>query len=110
MPLYIETHRDRMTTDLLFTLQLIDAVPSLKLTADLSHFLVGREFAWPVSAEDNGLIGRILERSWAFHGRVASREQVQVSIGFPQNRHWLELFLGWWEEGAAQLATQGRPG
>ena len=71
----------------------------MRLTADLSHYLVGREFRYPVSDENHALIHRILDRSDAFHGRVASREQVQVSLGFPQNRKWLELFLGWWEEG-----------
>lgn len=97
--MYIETHRDRMTTDLLFTLQLIDAVPTIKLTADLSHFVVGREFRYPVNEENHALIRRILERSWAFHGRVATREQVQVQISFAHQRMWLELFMGWWEEG-----------
>ena len=97
--LYVETHRDRMTTDLLFTLELIDAVPNIRLTADLSHFVVGREFRYPVSDENHELVRRILERSWAFHGRVATREQVQVQIGFPHQAMWLDLFLGWWEEG-----------
>ena len=69
------------------------------LTADLSHYLVGREFRYPVSDENHALIHRILERTDAFHGRVAAREQVQVSIGFPQHRKWLDVFLGWWEEG-----------
>lgn len=97
--LYVETHRDRMTTDLLFTLQLIDAVPSLALTADLSHFVVSREFRWPVDDANHALIRRILERSSAFHGRVATREQVQVQTSFPHQRQWLDLFLGWWELG-----------
>jgi hypothetical protein len=98
-PVYFETHRDRMTTDLFFTLDLLDCFPDLRLVADLSHFLVGREFAWPVTDENHALIHRILDHSWAFHGRVASREQVQVEISFPHHRMWLDLFLQWWEYG-----------
>lgn len=99
VPMYVETHRDRMTTDLLFTLELIDAIPSLLVTADLSHFLVGREFALPVSEADHSLVRRILHRSRAYHGRVASREQVQVQISFPHHKLWVDLFAGWWLEG-----------
>lgn len=99
VPLFFETHRDRMTTDLLFTLQLIDALPAMRLTADLSHAVVGREFRWPVNREEHALIERILERAWAFHGRVASREQVQIQISWEHHRQWLDLFLGWWEQG-----------
>jgi hypothetical protein len=98
-PVYVETHRDRMTTDLYFTLDLLDCFPDLKLLADLSHFLVGREFAWPVSDENHALIHRILDCSWAFHGRVASREQVQIEISYPHHRMWFDLFLSWWEYG-----------
>ncbi len=97
--LFFETHRDRMTTDLFFTLRLLDRFPDIKFTADLSHYLLGREFAWPVSPENHRLIHRILDNAYAFHGRVASREQIQVQISFPHHREWLELFLGWWEYG-----------
>ena len=99
VPVLIETHRDRMTTDLFFTLDLLDARPGLPLLADLSHFLVGREFAFPVGAENHALIHRILRNAWAFHGRVASREQVQIEISYPHHRPWVELFLQWWAHG-----------
>ena len=106
--LLFENHRDRMTTDLLFTLQLIDAVPSMKLTADLSHFLVAREFRIPLSDEDDALIQRILRRSWAYHGRVASREQIQLQLSFPHNQVWVEMFRRWWGQGF-QLFRQSNP-
>lgn len=93
----VETHRDRMTTDLLFTLQLLDCFPDLRLTADLSHYLVGREFAWPVDDTNHALIHRILDNAWGIHGRIASREQVQISLGFPQHQGWVvRAVVGVW--------------
>ena len=100
--LQIETHRDRMTTDLFFTLHLLDCFPDLRLTGDLSHYVVGREFAWPISCENHALMRRILDHCWGFHGRVASREQIQVQISFAHQKDWVDLFMGWWEYGFRQ--------
>ena len=69
------------------------------MLADLSHFLVGREFSFPVDEENHTLIRRILQNARSFHGRVASREQVQIELSFPHHRPWVDLFLRWWEEG-----------
>ena len=99
IPVHIETHRDRMTTDLFFTLHLLDCFPDLRMTADISHYVVGREFAWPISEENHALMHRILDHAWGFHGRVASREQVQIQISFPHQKEWVNLFMGWWEYG-----------
>ena len=99
--LHIETHRDRMTTDLFFTLRLLDCFPDLRLTGDLSHYVVGREFAWPISEENHALMHRVIDNCWGFHGRIASREQIQVQLSFPHQREWLDLFMGWWAYGFA---------
>ena len=88
-----------MTTDLFLTLHLLDCFPDLRLTADISHYVVGREFAWPISQENHALMHRILDNAWGFHGRVASREQVQIQISFPHHKDWVDLFMGWWQYG-----------
>ena len=99
MPILFETHRNCMTNDLYFTLLLMDAVPEMRLCADLSHFLVDREFPYPPTAPQEEMIRRVLARADSFQGRVASREQIQVQLDFPQHRKWVELFERWWEDG-----------
>jgi hypothetical protein len=99
IPVLFETHRNCITNDLLVTLQLLDAIPEMVVAADLSHYVVGRELAWPISAESEDYIHRILRRAGAFQGRVASRQQIQLPLAYPQHRKWLDLFLRWWEAG-----------
>jgi hypothetical protein len=99
LPVTIETHRDCITTDMHYTLQLMEQVPEMQLCADLSHFVVGREFSWPVTTQVRSQIESILDRSMAFQGRVASREQIQLQISFDHHREWFDLFAQWWEYG-----------
>jgi hypothetical protein len=107
--LHIETHRDRMTTDLLFTLHLLDHFPDLRLTGDLSHYVVGREFAWPISDENHALMRRVIDHCWGFHGRVASREQIQVQLSFAQHKEWVDLFMAWWKYGFERWRERAGP-
>ena len=99
MKVIVETHRDCITTDMLYTLQLMEAVPEMRMCADLSHFVVAREFTWPVPDRDEAWIQQVLDRAVAFQGRVASREQVQVQLDFPQQQGWVGKFRQWWEDG-----------
>jgi len=99
LPLLFETHRHGLLNDLYPTLDLLGAIPELRLNADLSHFVVDREFALPLGEADEAMIGQVLDRSWAFQGRVASNEQVQVQIGFERHRPWVAQFEAWWEQG-----------
>lgn len=99
LPLLFETHRDGLLNDLYFTLQLMDLVPEMRFCADLSHFVVDRELRAPVPRRDERFIQSILRRSDCFQGRVASREQIQVQIDFPQHQEWVGIFKGWWRDG-----------
>ncbi|HZW59750.1 MAG TPA: hypothetical protein VFE85_05600 [Woeseiaceae bacterium] len=98
-PVLFETHRDSLLNDLYYTLELLQRVPAMRLCADLSHFVVDREMRMPPRDADREYISAILSRSDCLQGRVASREQVQVSIDFPQHREWVEQFKAWWLEG-----------
>ncbi len=110
VPIQFETHRNCITNDLYTTLQLIDRVPEMRICADLSHYVVDREFWFPLSEHDLGLISRILARSDSFQGRVASRQQIQLQLGFPQHQKWVDLFKGWWREGMASWRARNVSG
>ena len=107
--LLFETHRDSLLNDLYYTLELLDAVPELMLTADLSHFVLEREFQLPLSRRDGGFLDRIHERSACFQGRVASREQIQVQLGFAQHAPWVALFRRLWKDGLRSWRSRNGP-
>ena len=99
IPIQFESHRNCITNDLYSTLCLLDAVPEMRMCADLSHYVVDREFWFSISERDLGLISRVLQRSDSFQGRVASRQQIQLQLDFPQHQKWVKLFKNWWREG-----------
>ncbi|MBT8077153.1 MAG: sugar phosphate isomerase/epimerase [Gammaproteobacteria bacterium] len=109
VPLLFETHRDGILNDLFYTLEVIDSIPELRLCADLSHFVVDREFRSPLRDVDAGYVNRVLERSDCFQGRIASREQVQIQIDFPQHQEWVNIFKGWWKSGMRMWRRRSEP-
>jgi len=106
LPLLFETHRDCTLNDLYYALQLIEAVPEMRLCADLSHYVIDREMRLPLSDHDRNYMHRILERSDCFQGRIANREQVQVQIDFPQHREWVMQFREWWKDGISMWRSR----
>ncbi len=108
VPLLIETHRGRLTSDLFFTLDLLEDMPDLPLLIDLSHYVVAREITLPVAPQMSGYIRRLLENAQAFHGRIASCEQVQIAPFAPHNAPWLAQFCDWWAQGFAAAKARGQ--
>ena len=106
MPVQFETHRNCITNDLYSTLLLLDEIPEMVLSADLSHYVVDREMPCPPTPELQGYVERVLDRAGSFQGRVAARGQIQVALDFPQNAKWLRLFLQWWEHGLRGFARR----
>jgi hypothetical protein len=110
LALTVETHRGRLTSDIAFTLALLDACPWLRLCADLSHWVVGEELLDPDAPEVDAAIDRALARADAVHGRVGTCEQIQVSlVGEPSC--WAATFERWWrrlfEHRIADAASRG---
>jgi hypothetical protein len=101
MPIQFETHRNCITNDLFFTLSLLDAVPEMRLAGDFSHYIVDREFKLPLQPWERALLNRCIARCDSFQGRVASRQQIQLPLAFPQHAKWIELFTGLWKDGFA---------
>lgn len=110
MPIQFETHRNCITNDLFSTVQLLDAVPQMRLAADLSHYVVDREMPCPPTPMLQGLITRVLERSDSFQGRIAARGQIQLALDFPQNAKWVKLFKQWWRQGFDAWKARNRDG
>ena len=106
MPIQFETHRNCITNDLFTTVQLLDALPEMRLAADLSHYVIDREMPCPPTAALQELVSRILDRSDSFQGRVAARGQIQLALSFPQNAKWVALFREWWRQGFAAWQTR----
>lgn len=110
VPVHFETHRNCITNDLFATLSMLDAIPEMRLAADLSHYMVDREFKLPLAKWERDLISRCLTRADSFQGRVASRQQIQLQIDFPQHAKWVSLFQEFWREGLADWRARNETG
>lgn len=110
IPVQFETHRNCITNDLFATLSLLDAVPEMRLAGDFSHYIVDREFKLPLDPWERGLIDRCIARCDSFQGRVASRQQVQLQLDFPQHAKWVALFEEIWRAGLADWRARHAEG
>jgi sugar phosphate isomerase/epimerase len=81
LALFVEIHRNNFTENLPQIKQLIDLIPDIRFTADLSHLVVCGEFyGWKDERAVDRLLP-VLERTSHMHGRISNGEAVQVDVG-----------------------------
>ena len=102
IPYFIEIHRGNFTENLPQIKQLVELVPDIRFTADLSHLVVCGEFyGW----ENEKAIDRmtcVIQRTSHAHGRISNGEAVQVDVGDGSTdpakffvRIWASIFKQW---------------
>jgi sugar phosphate isomerase/epimerase len=78
---FVETHRNNFTENIPQTLALIERMPDIRFTADLSHFVVVGEFYGWEDERAHERMMPVLERVAHLHARIGNGEQVQVDVG-----------------------------
>jgi len=107
--LFVETHRNNIPETLNQALELIEQLPEIVLTGDLSHFvLVGEFYGW----KDEGALERmapVLERLSHLHGRISNGEQVQVDVG-DGTGDTAQFFVRLWTYAMRHWLKDAKPG
>ena len=96
VPIYHETHRGRFSYNLSDTKKYIQAIPDLKLTLDISHWMVVHESL--LQNQDNEL-QEVIDHSHHIHARIGHAEGPQVND--PKAPEWkkaVDRHLDIWEK------------
>lgn len=109
LPYFVETHRNNFTENLPQTLALIERVPEILFTGDLSHFVVVGEFYGWKEERAVERLRPVLERVAHLHGRVSNGEQVQVDVGDGTGQT-AQFFVSLWETAMRAWLNRAKPG
>jgi sugar phosphate isomerase/epimerase len=106
LPVSVETHRSRSLSDPWRIGTWLEAFPSLRLTADISHWCVASE---RLMTPDLAPIAAIAPRVDHIHARVGHAQGPQVSHPFaPEHARALAAHRACWELFAADQRRRGR--
>ncbi len=109
LPYFVETHRGSIPESLNQALALIELLPEVRFTGDLSHFvLIGEFYGW----EDERALERmdpVLQRVSHLHGRISSGEQVQVDVG-DGTGDTARFFVRLWARAMSHWRKDAQPG
>lgn len=103
IPVYHETHRGRFSYTLPLTLEYLRTIPELRLTADISHWMVVHESLLEGQKE---MLDEVISRTDHIHARVGHPEGPQITDPrAPEwqkavDRHldiWAKMIANFWE-------------
>jgi hypothetical protein len=110
MPLVVQTHRGRVTQDLLRTVALARAIPELRFDLDFSHYLVAGELTGALPPPAEAALATLMERATMLDGRVSNGEQVQIDIGPAGDNPHARRFAALWKKVMVSWLERARPG
>lgn len=108
LPFFVETHRGRITQDLIRTIDYIHGIPELALTIDLSHYILAGEISTFDKIQPR--FQQLLQRTASIHGRVSNAQQIQIDIGENGDHPMVPHFMNWWELGIRSWLSQAGQG
>jgi sugar phosphate isomerase/epimerase len=110
VPLFVETHRGRVTQDLLQTAELCDSIPELALCANLAEYVVAHELGWGIPKDLQRAFDAIGARAGMIHGRVSDGERAHIDIGRDAKNPHAAKFANYWKKIMVGWLRQAKPG
>ena len=110
MPLVVQTHRGRVTQDLLRTVGYAQRIPDLRFDLDFSHYIVAGELGGEFSREAAAALFVVADRAIMLDGRVSNGEQVQVDAANPAYARHLERTATMWKHVMVRWLKYAGPG
>ncbi|MPZ17793.1 MAG: sugar phosphate isomerase/epimerase [Luteitalea sp.] len=110
IPMMTQTHRGRVTQDLLRTVRYANAIPDLRFALDVSHYVVAGELTGELSPEARGAFDVLVRRTAMLDGRVSNGEQVQIDIGSGGDTPHAKRFAALWKQAMIAWLQSAVPG
>lgn len=109
-PLYIETHRATITTDIWRTVELARKLPDVRFNGDFSHWYTGHEMVYGDLAAKLNFMAPVFERVRYIHGRIGNPGCMQVDIGDGVGRTYVDHFEEMWTRSFVGFLKSAKPG
>ncbi|TFE29488.1 sugar phosphate isomerase/epimerase family protein [Cohnella luojiensis] len=109
IPLYIETHRGRITQDVIRTCDYVKAIPGMRLSIDLSHYVVAGTMD-EYDEKTEAYFEELLQRTGTLHARISGANQVQIDMESAAGQAMTEHFRRWWGKGMKYWLQDAMPG